>query len=96
MAKRIGSFRRKTRFKLQKNVRKKGKISLTAFFQKFKEDDRVVLVAEPAHHKGMYHPNFYGKAGVIKGKQGKCYQVAIKDRSKQKVLIVHPVHLKKV
>ena len=96
MAKRIGGLRRKTRSKVSKTQRRKGKISLTAYFQKFKEGDRVVLKAEPAVQKGMYHPNYYGKTGTIKKKQGRCYEVAIKDRSKQKVLIVHPAHLKKV
>ncbi|MBW2996040.1 50S ribosomal protein L21e [Candidatus Woesearchaeota archaeon] len=93
--KRIGTTRRKTRHKLSKTSRKKGKISLTAYFQKFEKGDKVVLIAEPAVQKGMYHPNYYGKMGTIKGKKGRCYEVAIKDKSKQKVLIVHPVHLKK-
>ena len=45
--------------------------------------------------KGMYHSRFYGKMGVVKGKKGRCYEVMITDGSKQKTLIVHPVHLKK-
>ena len=96
MAKRIGSFRRKTRHKLSKKTAKKGKISLSTYFQKFKTGEKVALKAESAVQKGIYFMRFYGKIGIIKGKQGKCYEVAIKDRSKQKVLIVHPTHLKKV
>ena len=95
MAKRIGTIRRKTRHKLSKKTRKKGKISLTAYFQKFKQGDKVVLKAESAVQKGMYHPNYYGKSGVVRGKKGRCYVIAVKDRSKQKLLIVHPSHLKK-
>ncbi len=30
-----------------------------------------------------------------KRQKGKCYEVLIIDRGKQKTLIVHPVHLKK-
>ncbi len=45
--------------------------------------------------KGMYLPRFHGRIGVVKGQRGKCYEVAIKDGSKEKILIVHPVHLKK-
>tara|TARA_Y100000310_G_C20057825_1_gene523561 strand:- start:185 stop:331 length:147 start_codon:yes stop_codon:yes gene_type:complete len=45
--------------------------------------------------RGMYHSRFYGKSGSIKGKQGRCYEVLITDGSKQKTLIVHPVHLKR-
>jgi len=95
MAKKIGSSRRKTRHKLSKPYRKKGKISLRKYFQKFNVDDKVILKAEPAIQKGMYHSPFYGKQGIVKGKQGRCYKVQIKDGSKQKVLIVHPVHLKR-
>jgi ribosomal protein L21E len=54
MSKKIGSLRRKTRHKLSKTQRTKGKISLTKYFQKFKQGDKVVLKAEPAVQKGMY------------------------------------------
>jgi ribosomal protein L21E len=94
--KRIGTVRRKTRNKLSKSQRKKGKLSLTSYLQRFKPGDKVVLVAEPAVQKGMYHPNYYGKRGLVKAAKGRCYEVAIKDRTKEKILIVHPVHLKKV
>lgn len=95
MAKRVGGFRRKTRHKLRKNIREKGKISLTKYFQTFQINDRVLLKAEPAVQKAMYFPRFHGKTGVIKGKQGKCYRVLIKDDKKEKMLIVHPIHLRK-
>lgn len=96
MVKRIGSFRRKTRHKLSKTTRKKGKISLSAYFQTFKIGEKVVLKAEPSIQKGMYRPLFHGKAGIIKAKQGKCYTVLINDKNKQKTIIVHPIHLKKI
>ena len=96
MTKRVGGFRRKTRNKLKKNIRYKGKISVTKFLQEFKKGDKVHLYAEPAIQKGMYFPRFHGKPGIIKDKQGKCYKVLIKDGGKEKILIVHPVHLKKV
>ncbi len=53
------------------------------------------MKAEPAVQHGMYYPRFHGKHGVVKGKQGNCYIVGIKDKNKAKDLIVHPVHLKK-
>ncbi len=91
---RKGGFRRKTRSKLRKKRSARGKISITRYLQKFKVGDRVCLKAEPAIQHGMYFPRFHGKHGVIKGKQGKCYLVGIKDKRKEKELIVHPVHLK--
>ncbi len=96
MVKRIGGFRRKTRHKLKKNYRRRGKISLSKYFQKFNTGDKVVLSAEPAVQKGMYFPRFHGMMGVIKANAGGCYQVSIKDGKKEKTLIVHPVHLKGV
>ena len=92
---RVGGFRRKTRRKLSKPVRKKGKFSLTKFFQSLKDGDRVYLVAEPGVQKGMYFPRFHGKSGIVDGKQGSNYFIKIKDGNKLKKLLVHPVHLKK-
>ena len=95
MVSRIGGFRRKTRYKLQKNIRQKGKISLQKYFQEFKEGERCVLKAEPAIQKGMYFPRFHGKSGIVKSKRGNCYEVVIKDGKLEKIIIVHPVHLKR-
>ncbi len=95
MAKRIGGSRRKSRHKFRKEVRQRGKISITKYLQKFNLGDRVYLGVEPAVHKGIYPARFVGKAGVIRKKSGKCYGAAIKEGSKEKLLIVHPVHLKR-
>ena len=96
MVQRIGGLRRKTRGKLRKSLRTKGKISIRRYFQEFKVDQKVGLSFEPAVQKGTYHPRFYGKAGIIKGKIGECYEVAIKDGKIKKSLIIHPVHLKEL
>ena len=94
MAKRIGRFRRKTRHKLKKSIKEKGKISISNYLHEFKPGDRIILKAEPAVQKGMYFPRFHGKTGIIQEKQGNCYKVLIKDINKEKTIIVHPVHLK--
>ncbi|MBW2989614.1 50S ribosomal protein L21e [Candidatus Woesearchaeota archaeon] len=90
-----GGLRRKTRSLFRKHSREKGRMSLRRYFQTFNEGEKVFLSVEPSVQKGMYHPRFYGKTGIIKNRAGKCYEVLIKDQSKQKTLIVHPVHLKK-
>lgn len=95
MVQRIGGFRRKTRGKLSKNFRQKGKISITKYFQTFAIGDKVVLHAEPAIQKGMYFPRFHGKVGKVLKQAGECYHVEIKDITKAKTLIIHPVHLKR-
>jgi len=94
MAQRTGSRRRKTRHKLKKSIRTKGKISIKNYLKKFNPGEKVLLKAEPAIQKGMYHPRFHGKIGIIKKPQGNCYQVIIKDHKKEKIQLVHPIHLK--
>lgn len=95
MASRIGGQRRKSRYKLTKDINKKGKISITKYMQKFSEGDKVYLDMEPAVQKGAYHAKYKGKIGIVKNKSGECYGVNIKDGDKEKTLIVHPVHLTK-
>jgi large subunit ribosomal protein L21e len=95
MVKRIGRARRKTRYQMTKHVRRRGKLSLSSFFKSFKEGDKIILNAEPAVQKGIYFRRFHGKTGIIQGKTGSCYRVLIRDKKKNKTIIVHPVHLKK-
>ena len=92
--KRIGGFRRKTRHKLSKSYREKGKVSLMRYFQEFKGGEKVCLVADPSVHIGTYFPRFHGKVGTVNGKRGRCYEIEIKDGSLSKTLVVHPVHLR--
>lgn len=96
MVKRTGGSRRKSRKKLTKRVADKGKISIRRYLAKFEKGDKVLLRAEPAVQDGLYHMRFHKKRGIIQGNQGKCYVVKIKDFSKAKDLVVHPVHLQRV
>lgn len=96
MVKKVGTSRSKTRLLLKKPLRSRGKISIRRYFSTFKEGERVGLAAEPAVQKGMYHCRFYGRIGVVEGKRGRCYMVSIKDGGKNKTLIVHPVHLRRM
>ena len=96
MAKRIGGARRKTRHKLKKRVQARGKISIRKYMQPFKTGERVALAAESAVQKGMYFPRFHGRTGVVTGMQGECYTIAFRDGGKEKTVIAHPVHLRKV
>lgn len=89
-------FRSNTRSKLAKPKRERGKISITRFYQKFNEGDKVYLVAEPGYQNGMYHPRFHGKSGIVQNKRGDCYEIFIYDGNAKKMMIVHPVHLKRV
>lgn len=96
MVDRVGGMRRKTRYKMRKNVSERGKISLRQFLEKFNVGDKVKLGAEPAYQKGMYHPRFYGKVGVVSKVVGNCYEVKINDFTKEKTVVSHPVHLSRL
>lgn len=93
MVKRTGGPRRKTRSKFRKSMNEKGKIPINRYFQQLQSGDKVVLKLEPSVHKGMYFRRFHGKSGTIRSKRGSCYEILIRDGNKQKMLIVHPVHI---
>lgn len=95
MVKRIGGFRRKTRYKFRKEKRMRGKISMTNYFQSFNSGEKVHLYVESAVQKGMYNPRYMGKSGIVTGKRGRCYEISIKDGGKEKTMVVHPVHLRR-
>ena len=95
MVKRIGGFRRRTRYKLQKPKNMKGKLSLRKYLAEYKLGEEVILDAEPMVQSGMFFPNYQGKRGVVSKKTGSCYEVLIKDGKKEKKLVVHPIHLKR-
>ncbi len=86
--------RRKSRSKLRKNIRTRGKISITRYLHEFKIGDRVLLDAEPAIQKGMYHPRYHSLAGLVVGKRGKGYQIRINDNGRDKEIFVIAVHLR--
>ena len=71
-------------------------MSLSKFFAKFNEGETVLLQVEPSYHKGSYHMRHHAKTGKIDGMQGTCYRVKIMDGGKQKLLLIHPVHLRKL
>ena len=91
---RKGGLRRKTRSLFKKNIRRRGKISLTQFLQTFNIGEPVHISIESSYHKGQAFRRFIGKTGFIQAKRGNCYEVKINDKGVHKTLIVHPVHLR--
>ena len=94
MVQRKGSIRRRTRHKLKKNIRQKGKINIAKYLQEFKTGDKVILNADSGFQKGVYPFRYHGLPGIIKSKTGSCYNVVVKAGKLEKQFIVHPVHLK--
>lgn len=96
MAKRQGGSRRKTRHKLQKRKRDRGKVTITRKLQEFKVGDRVRILQEPAMQKGMPSAHFKNSVGEIVKKQGQAYVLELKDLGKVKRVISAGVHLSKL
>ncbi|MEK6846924.1 MAG: 50S ribosomal protein L21e [Nanoarchaeota archaeon] len=79
-----------------KRLRQKGKVSLQKYFQRFSEGDNVAIVKELAVQSPGFPNRMQGRTGLVIGKQGSAYIIAIKDYARRKVYIVKPVHLKKI
>ena len=89
-------LRSKTRGVFQKRPRDRGAPSPNTVLREFPEGARVAIVNNPAVHKGMTHKRFQGQTGVVTGKQGGSFVVAVQHGKKAKTLVVRPEHLKQV
>ena len=94
MAKRIGGTR-KVRGKFKKQADQKGKLSQRNYLADYKIGDNVLLKIDPTTKEGIFHPRFIGKRGVVAKKRGNSYEIKFYDYNKQKMIIVHPIHLRK-
>jgi large subunit ribosomal protein L21e len=56
----------------------------------------TVAIDPQVRYSGLPHGRYRGKTGKIIGKRGKAYEVKITDGDMEKILIVPPVHLRKV
>jgi large subunit ribosomal protein L21e len=79
----------------KKNVKTRGKLSFSSYFQEFKEGEKVAIVRE---HSLMpkFPSRIQGKTGIISGKKGSAYTVKLMDGNQEKTFIITPVHLKRI
>lgn len=78
-----------------KNIRTKGKIQLSRYFQEFTTGDAVSVVKEQAV-RSSFPERMQGRTGVVEGKRGRAYMIKIQDSNKEKRFLIEPVHLKKI
>ena len=86
--------RKKTRYKLRKDLRRRGVVPVTSIIQKFDLGQKVHVVCEPSIQKGMPHRRFHGMTGTVVGQRGRAWLLAIRDGQKEKIVIARPQHLK--
>ncbi len=85
-----------SRYKMTKRLKEKGMPRVNSFMQEFEVGDYVAVNIEPSVHAGMPSHNFQGYTGVVEGKQGRCYLLAIKVGSVKKTILADPVHLRRI
>jgi large subunit ribosomal protein L21e len=91
--KRTRGFRSRTRHKLRKKPRERGKIPVSRMIRQFKKGDKVHIVIDPSVHKGQPHPRFHGRTGTVIEQRGKAYLVEVPDGDTKKIVISSPAHL---
>ncbi|MEI8003117.1 MAG: 50S ribosomal protein L21e [Methanothrix sp.] len=86
-------MRKKSRDKLSRTVRARGKSSVVRAIQEFETGAMVHVLIDPSIHKGMPHPRFHGKTGEVVGKRGRAFVLRVTDGNATKTLITLPEHL---
>lgn len=79
----------------KKNIRSKGKLQLSKYFQKINEGDFVAVKKEPIIQSPI-PGKLQGRTGVVESKRGNANIVRIKDVKRDKKYIIDSVHLKKI
>jgi ribosomal protein L21E len=79
----------------RKQVRTRGKLKLSRYFQELQKGDAVAIVREAAV-QSAFPKKLQGRTGVIENQRGKTYVVKINDQNKEKKFLIEPIHLKKI
>jgi large subunit ribosomal protein L21e len=79
----------------RKNIKSRGKISLSKYFQELKTGEKVAIVREQSSEP-KFPIRIQGKTGVIMGKKGEAYVIRLMDGNERKTFIIDAIHLKKI
>jgi len=80
---------------LRKNIKTRGKVRLSQYFQELKDGEKVAIVREQSSEP-KFPVRIQGKSGVIAGKKGESYIVKLMDGNELKTYVIKPIHLKKL
>lgn len=78
-----------------KTVRMKKKITVNEFVKPFEKGETVKIIINSCLN-GVPHRRYNGRGGEIMKKQGRSYVIKIKDGKSEKILIVNPVHIRRL
>jgi large subunit ribosomal protein L21e len=79
----------------RKNIKSRGKISLSKYFQELKNGEKVAVVREQSSEP-KFPIRIQGKTGVVIGKKGESYIISLMDGNERKTFIIGAIHLKKI
>jgi len=96
MVKKTHGSQYKTRNKLKKSPREKGKVSVDKYMQEFKVGDKVVIKPEPSVKKNLPHHRVIRTIGEVTGKTGNAYNLEVRVGNAIKKVSLLPIHLKKL
>ncbi len=78
-----------------KQMRQRGKLSLSRYFQAFKPGDTIAVVKDHAVPFAYSH-RLQGRTGKVIEKRGSSYYVEVGDLGKLKRYLLKPIHLKRI
>ncbi len=79
----------------KKHLREKGKVKFSKYFQELKAGDKVAIIRELSV-KSEFPTRFQGRTGTVESKRGSVYVIKMNDHNREKTLLIHPIHLKKI
>ncbi len=79
----------------EKQIREKGKLSLSRYFKRIDIGSSVAVTIEPSVNYG-FPDRIQGLSGQVIGERGASKIVEIKTGNKVKTYVIHPVHLRKL
>ncbi len=78
---------------MTKKPRERGLQPLGRLLHEYEEGEKVVVKIDSAVHKGMPHPRYQGRVGVVAEKRGRAYVVKMAEGGKIRDLIILPEHI---
>lgn len=86
--------RSKTRHKLSKHPRTRGKPPVTHSLRDYPLGTKVAITINSSVQKGMPHPRFQGLTGNVVERRGDAFIIELYSKNKQKTIISRPEHLR--
>ncbi len=79
----------------RKNIKNRGKLGLSQYFQEFEIGQKVAIVREHSLNPA-FPKRIQGLTGNVIGTKGKAYIIRALDGKEAKDYIIMPMHLKKI